>query len=107
MVYMPEYRHKWHDDFKSSMCRMHNGHWLGIPAGSHDYCISALHLEKHVQRLSRAGPAAAPVRRFEPPMHTRDRGGDSSWTLDKAEHSARRRRAILAAAMVVYELRVA
>ena len=41
--------------------QMHDGQWLGIPAGSHDRCIMALHVEKHVQRLSRAKPAAGPM----------------------------------------------
>ena len=67
MLYMPEYRHKWCEGLKSSVCRVHNGHWLGIPAGSHDHCMVALHLEKYVQRLSRAKPATAPVRPLSRP----------------------------------------
>ena len=30
VLYMPEYRHNWYESAKSSACRMHNGHRLGI-----------------------------------------------------------------------------
>ena len=53
-----------------------------------------------MQSPSRAGPAVAPVGPSGPPMRTGIEEVDPAWTPDKAAHSARRQRAVLAPAMV-------